>query len=186
MSFCRYIFLFSFTLILINPTGRTAPISPSNNISDYLVGNSWMIAGGYNHSFSSEFNFNIGRTRGYQYAGSGKYFSATSYGIGYSILPFQNDPRQLGEFFVEHSFMQTTRHLPFGLGARLSYLYDFGSQDHYIRTSAGYSLVFADIFYNYSFALSGNNHFYHGITLRLKGFLFTRGWIQENSGVNPF
>lgn len=141
-------------------------------------GNSWYLSPAYNLSRTNEFNFSFGRTYGSRSCGGAGCVTTTrSWGLAYSFSAKSKQNSNTTGVFWESCFFYFP---PFSAGIRGEYFYDITNQSHYLRPSAGLSLVFVDIFYNYSFNLSGsNNEFSHGVIFRLKYFIGRKNW-QEN------
>lgn len=144
----------------------------------YIWGNSWSASTSYNLCKINEFDVNIGRTYGSSMCGGGGcVFSMRSWGAGYGLSIKNGQPLQMVKAFWESCFFYFP---PFSAGVRADYIYDITNKTHYLRPSAGLSLFYIDLFYNYTFNVNGtDNLFKHGLTLRLKYFHKQKNW-QKN------
>ncbi len=89
---------------------------------------------------------------------------------------FASNPSKYVDF-EEYSFFYFP---PISGGIRADYIYDISKNSHYLRPSAGLTLFYIDVLYNYSFNISGtDNIFKHGVTLRVKYFHRKKNW-QKN------
>ena len=147
-----------------------------NVAKNKLLGNSWYFSTSYNYSKTNEFDINIGRTLGTSMCGgAGCFYSIRSWGVGYGLTNKLSSTNQVVKAFWEFSLF----YFP-PVGLRADYIYDITNNTHYLRPSAGLSLFYVDIFYNYSFNVSGtDNLFKHGVTLRIKYFHKQKNW-QKN------
>lgn len=194
MNSIRWLFLFSKVLLLsVHCFGQTEDSLDHYHIehadSHYMIhenvpkskfwGNSWYFASAYTFNRTDELDFNFGRTYGRSHCGgAGCSFETNSWGVGYGFTPGVIAPNnQELKVFWEYNFFWVP---PFSVGIRGEYIYDFTNNGHYLRPSAGFSFVFFDIFYNYSFKISGTqNIFRHGLTIRIKYFHKVKNW-QKN------
>lgn len=141
-------------------------------------GNSWYASTAYNLSKTNEFDLNIGRTFGSSTCGgAGCLFTIRSWGAGYGVTTRNGQSSHLAKAFWEYGFC----YFPLiSGGIRADYIYDITNNSHYLRPSAGLSLFYVDIFYNYSFNLSGQgNIFKHGVSLRIKYFHKRKNWEKH-------
>jgi hypothetical protein len=183
------------TLInVVNAQDRTDSISkPSIDTARYVIenrikhkvwGNSTYISAASNFARNNEFDLSIGRTTGkafYATRGLGDYTIKTV-GIGYSITDVRHTNVQSIKAFYEFNYY------PFiiigNLALRGEYLYCINNQQNYLRPAIGWTFVFLDVTYNYSFLLNGSssqNIFRHGLCLRLKAFVKRKNWQRQHS-----
>jgi len=143
-----------------------------------LWGNSWYTSTSYNFSKTNELDLNIGRTYGLaECGGGGCVFTMRSWGAGYGLSARNGRTNQMAKAFWEYCLFYFP---PISAGIRAEYIYDITNNSHYIRPSFGLSLLYVDLFYNYSFNISGTeNIFRHGLTLRIKYFHHAKNW-QKN------
>ena len=151
-----------------------------------ILGNSWLVGAGYTKSSTQELEFNLGRTYGYSHSGVGRFYSAASYGVGYSPDFGTTNFSENFKAFFSLSYLNLGGGLKYGFTARAEYLYDINNQAHYLRPSVGLSALFVDVLYSYTIPLSGTNVYMHGITFRLNGFFLMSNWEHESSGVYPY
>jgi hypothetical protein len=146
-----------------------------NVVKNKFWGNSWYISSGFNISWNHELDFNLGRTYGRSSCGgAGCMTTTTSWGLGYGFttIPYKNF--HTIKAFWEGCFFWFP---PFSAGVRGEYFYDLTHRAHYFKPAAGLSLLYFDVFYNYSFNVSGTINLYrHGITLRIKLFYPMKKW----------
>lgn len=159
-------------------TRDTIYIIHKNIPKSRLWGNSWFVSTAYNLSKTNEFDLNIGRTYGSSMCGgAGCTYSMRSWGAGFGLTNRNGQTEQIAKVFWESCFFYFP---PFSAGLRADYIYNLTDNSHYLRPSVGLSFIYFDIFYNYSFNISGtNNSFKHGVTFRLKYFHKRKNW-QEN------
>ena len=105
------------------------------------------------------------------------YYSISSWGFGYGLTNSSNHVKQSIKAFYEYNFF------PFiiigNFGVRGEYIYNISDKKNYLRPSIGFSFVYVDIFYNYSFLLNGNkneNLYRNGLTIRAKYFFYKKNW----------
>lgn len=166
-------------------TGDTSLYIRTNIPKSKFWGNSWYVAASYQWCKSHEFDFNLGRTYGKSSGGGGgSLIEMRSWGAGYGIANRQGQQSQFIKAFWEYSFFYFP---PIAGGIRADYVYDLTNNSHYFRPSLGLSLFFIDLYYSYSFKLSGSeNIFKHGLTIRLKYFFPMKNWQDNSIGVPRF
>lgn len=150
-----------------------------NKYKNSIWGNSTYIAAAATFSRSSEYEVSIGRTKAIStnYGRGMGYTNMGSYGFTLFFKDNLKGNNLGGKFFLEYN------HRPFWiLGSfvlRTDYSYNFTTRHQYITPSAGISIIFLDILYNYSFPLShkqDRNYYKNGITLRLKRIIGRQNW----------
>lgn len=186
----RYIIILAFALVMCKVHGQrtdsslaiggitrdTIHIIHENIPKSKFLGNSWYLAPSYNLCKTNEFNLDVGRTYGRSFCGgAGCYFTIRSWGLGYGITTKHGVTSNLIRAFWEYTLF----YFP-PAGVRADYIYDLNNRSHYLRPSVGISLFRVDIFYNYTFALSGKNNLYrHGVTFRIKYFHKEKNWQKS-------
>lgn len=168
------------SVLNVDPHTRDSSYTIHENVPKSKTwGNSTYFSVGYNWSRSSEFDFNLGRTYGKSHcSGGGCIFSARSFGVGSSLVRYKGNTHALLKMFWEFSFFY---YPPISFAFRAEYLYDVKSKVNYLRPSAGLSLLFLDVLYNYSFKMGSSqpNLFRHGVIFRFKYFYKMKNW-QKN------
>lgn len=156
-----------------------------NKTKNKFWGNSTYLGLGVSFTKRADFDISIGRANGVSHYGHSIFtFKTSSWGAGYGITKAYGEPKHSARAFYEFSFFPTT--IVGTLGLRGDYLYNITDKQHYFRPSAGWSFVFMDVLYNYSFLLADNtlpNLYKHGITLRFKYFYDFNKWeIHKKMG----
>jgi hypothetical protein len=151
-----------------------------------LFGNSTYVALASTFSNSKEYEISVGRTKGI----------LTNYGrgMGYSNLgtwglSFFSKDNLKGNNIGSKIFLEYNHRPAWILGSfvlRTDYSYNFTTKHQYLTPSAGISIVFLDLLYNYSFPLNlqtDKNYYKSGFTLRLK-YILGRGRWEFNKPKN--
>jgi len=182
-----------FIFLLSNVTltfGQAVPDTVSNyettnRPKNKFWGNSTYVSTALNFSKNQEYDINIGRTFGKSsraLRGLGT-TETYSWGVGYG---FSNSfgKNQTVKAFYEYDMFPTI--ILFNIGLRGEYIYDIDNKQSYVRPSVGWSFLYFNILYNYSFKLNGGENMYkHGVLIRAKYFLFKKNW-QNSRYVGPY
>jgi hypothetical protein len=145
-------------------------------------GNSTLISLAVNFARNKEYEFGIGRSYGLEEHGD-RGLGVTqvrSWGLAYSVTPAGGKKFHSAKAFYEYNFFPYI--ILFNFGLRGEYLYNFTSNQHYLRPSLGMTFVRLDLLYNYSFLLNNKdagNLYRHGIALRLKHFHSRKNWERR-------
>jgi hypothetical protein len=145
-----------------------------NKSKTFLLGNSTYVAVATTFSNSGEYEVSIGRTKciSTNYGRGVGYTNMGSWGFSFFTKDNLNGSNRGGKVFLEYN------HRPYWiLGSfvlRADYSYNFTNRQQYITPSAGISIMYLDVLYNYSFPLNlqgDKNYYKDGLTLRLKYLL---------------
>lgn len=157
-----------------------------NKIKNKFWGNSTYLALGVTFAKRANFDISLGRTSGVSHFGHNYFLlKATSWGAGYGFTKAYNELKHTVRVFYEFSFFPSA--IIGNMGLRGDYIYNINDKQHYFRPSAGWSFIFMDVLYSYSFLLNNSpvsNLYKHGITLRLKYFHDFGKW-EYHKNISP-
>lgn len=154
-----------------------------NPVKHKFWGNSTYLSQGVNFARHKEFELGIGRTKGLNVnVAQGFFFlSMRSWGVNYALTDVAHKTmRQSIKSFWEFGFVPVFFVGDFLL--RGEYIYQMSDGQHYLRPSVGFTFVFVDVAYNYSFLLNQTRHdnlYRHGFSIRLKQFIGMKNWERK-------
>ena len=151
----------------------------TNKYKNSFLGNSTYVAIASTFSKSKEYEISIGRTKAIvtNYGRGIGYTNLGTYGLTFFSKDNLNGNNNGGKIFLEYNHRPAWILGSFVL--RTDYSYNFTTKHQYLTPSAGISIIFLDLLYNYSIPLNlrnDKNYYKSGITLRLKYQLGKRKW----------
>lgn len=189
MKITRYCFLFH--AFLLAALTAAAQADTSHRVHSHADSSGWIVehaltknkifgnAMYYGGSFSlanmNEWDVNLGRSYvKVLSSGGGVVINARSWGAGFGRTTRKGQAQNMLKVFGEYCLFYFP---PYSFSLRGDYIYLPQSKQHYLRPSAGLSLLLLDVLYNYSFKLNGtDNLFKHGVTIRLKYISNGKRW----------